>query len=218
MIVADNTIIGVVHMTGQTAFYMADVVEYDERGRIKREALYRDSLDATRPLPSALIGSSTVVTGTGTDTEERNLGVVEQFDESVGHGIHAKPLEDSLAADLVWSERWLDHDLTRPALVEFMSQLRSGFDGFRHDGGTTWIAGDFVVQGAHAEGAPSDMPWLGIAGNPHKSVSVPALTIFRLDHEHIKAAVEFWTIGALYTQLGIKPPTTTPSLPSPPKQ
>lgn len=214
MIVADQTIISVARVTGPAAYYMADVVDYDEQGRIKREEVYRDALGESRPLPPGLTGNAEVVTGTGSDAEQRNEGVVEQFIDSVGHGASAKPLDEWLSQDLVWSERWLAHDLSRPALIDFMTQLRRGFEGFDYGVGTTWVAGDFVVQRAREQGRPADMPWLGIAGDPHKSVSVPALTVFRLDQGRIKAAVEFWTIGALYEQLGIKPPPATPSLPA----
>lgn len=213
VIVADATVIGVVHVTGATSWYAADVVEYDEQGRIKSEEIFRDALGESRPLPAGLVGNHTVVTGIGTDAEQRNAAVIEQFIASVGHRASAKPFEATLAADLVWSERWLAHDFSRSDVTDFIAQLRNGLDGFDYGNGTTWFAGDFVVKRAREEGRPADMPWLGITGDPHTHVSIPALTIFRLDQGHIKAAAEFWTIGALYEQLGIKPPAVTPTLP-----
>ena len=119
-----------------------------------------------------------------------------------------------LSADLVWSERWLARDLSRQTFVDFVRQLRAGFDGFDDGAGTSWAAGDYVVQRARVQGRPSNMPWLGIAGDPHKPVSIPALTIFRLDQGHIQAAAEFWTIGALYEQLGLQAPGVAPTLPA----
>jgi len=212
VIVADTTIIGVLQMTGGTSFYVVDVVEYDEHGRIKTEDIYRDGLGVSRPLPPGLVGGNAVVTGTGTEAEQHNQDVVDQFVNSLGR--RAKPVEQWLSPDLVWSERWLASDLSRQTFVVFVNQLRAGIDGLESTGGTSWAAGDFVVQRAHDEGRPADMPWLGIAGDPHTHVSIPALTIFRLEQGHIKVAVEFWTIGALYAQLGISMPAKTPSAPT----
>lgn len=212
VIVADTTIIGIVHMTGTTDFHTADVVEYDEHGRIKSEDIYRDALGVNRPLPPGLLGSTAVLTGGGTEVEQRNQDAVDQFVNSLGR--RAKSLDQWLSPDLVWSERWLANDLSRQTFVAFVDQLRAGIDGFEYGGGTSWAAGDFVVQRAHEEGRPANMPWLGIAGDPHTHVSIPALTIFRLEQGHIKVAAEFWTIGALYAQLGIQPPGKTPSAPT----
>lgn len=211
VIVADTTIIGIVHTTGTAPSYLADVVEYDDHGLIKSEEIYRDAQGVSRPLPAGLVESGAVVTATGTDAERSNEDVVDQFVSSVGR--RAKPFDQWLSPDVVWSARWLANDLSHETFGKLVNQLRAGIDGFEYGSGTSWFAGDFVVRRAREEGRPADMPWLGIPGDPHTHVEIPALTIFRLDHGRIKVAADFWTLGALYVQLGIQPPAVAPSFP-----
>jgi len=214
-------VIALVRMTGhsrgddsaKTPYYLAEVVKYDERGRVTREEIYRDSLTASRRLPAEFIGNNRVVVFEEKESELRNHDVVEKLVDGLESPAGPESVKDLLSTDFVYSERWLARDLDKRELVDFMREISETFDNSYDFGPPSMFAGDYVVASEVVSARPGTRPWLGVTYDPSKLVLVPRLTIFRVDRGKVKAAVSFFGIDAMYEQLGIDPPATAPMPP-----
>ena len=147
VVVAQRTLIGVVRVTGtddgqSVGVRLAEVVEYDARGKVTRNELYYDAAARTgAPSPAALRISIADDEIEAARANEATVGtLLEAWGDSRWDAVSALVTDD-----VVWTEAALDLRLDKAGLLAHLVAWHQGFSDLELDLNHTWFVGDFVI-------------------------------------------------------------------------
>ncbi|HEY3803297.1 MAG TPA: ester cyclase [Kofleriaceae bacterium] len=205
---------GVTAMNQKLGLLMGEVITVDDQGHATKEATYFDAatimgqLGGDKGHPVRAPGSTTIpketVIAKDDTAEQANLAVAKQeLDAFNKHD--AKACGAVLADDLVWSEQEEAKDWTKAELLADHAEAWKAFSDLKLTPSAMWAAGAYVVTVATFDGT-NDGPMPMLAKPTKKKVSLPFLSIEKIDGGKIKTGWVFMQSMAVMQQLGIAPP------------
>ena len=200
---ADGWLLGVVRVTGTNAgqpvgVRLAELIEYDARGKVTRHEQYYDLAARTRPPAPAALRVAIA---------DDQLEAARAIEATVGTLIEAwrDGRLDAVGAlvtdDLVWTEAAIDRRLDKAGLLAQLAAWRQGFHDHELNLSHSYVVGDFVIVRGFLDGEnDGDLPALGITRTGNR-IAVPVLAVFELRGGKVAAAELFWQRAALTAQL-----------------
>lgn len=140
------------------------------------------------------------------DTEKKNIATVASLDAAFSKH-DAKAIEATLADDVVWGEIGMTKDWNKKEALASHAELFKGFPDLKFTAGTTFAAGDYVIeQGVMTGTNNGDMPTMHIK-KTGKPVTLNFLQVWKFNKDgKVAQSWGYWNGMAMAMQLGMMPP------------
>jgi predicted ester cyclase len=190
--------------------YLAQVLAFDDAGKITRESIYLDlgtligQVAATdHPVREATDKlAMTEVIGIARDDakEKANIGAIKQLVDTLDKH-DATAVGGMLTERIVWSEQPLAKDLSKKEILAALPQLWKGFSDLKLKLDEPWTGGDWVAVVGSFEGTHDGD--FGKIKKTGKKVSLPFVAFYQLADGKLERTWLFYQGDGFAKQLGV---------------